>query len=53
MLNVAVKEYNQSIYKTKHSQLKDSPEVGPRIGVEPTNEFPATDDLGVQNLCIY
>jgi len=42
MLNIAMNEYFQSVRKTKHSKLKESPEVDPLTLVEPTNRFPST-----------
>jgi len=30
MLNIAMNEYFQSVRKTKHSKLKESPEADPR-----------------------
>jgi len=44
MLNVIMNEYVQSVSKTKHSELKESPVAGPRTRVEPTNEFQSTAD---------
>ena len=44
MLNIAMNEYFQSVRKTKHSKLKESPETDPRTLVEPTNRFPLTAD---------
>jgi len=32
-------EYGQSICKTQHSKLKESPEVGPHTHKEPSNGF--------------
>lgn len=42
MLNVVKSKYFQLVRKTKRSKLKESPEVGPRIRVEPTNGFPSS-----------
>ena len=42
MLNVITNEYITSVSKTMHSKLKESPVVGPRTHVEPTNGFPST-----------
>src|SRR6218665_2432950 len=36
--------------ETKHSKLKQSPAVGPRTRVEPTNGFPPTDDSSAVNM---
>jgi len=45
MLNIAMNEYFQPVRKTKHSNLKESPEADPRTHVEPTNRFPSTADI--------
>ena len=37
-------EHLQSVRKTKHSKLKESPEADPRTHVEPTNRYPLTAD---------
>jgi len=53
MLNRATNEYQvQSIIKTKHSKLKESPVVGPRTREEPANGFRRQlgDDVDVQSL---
>src|SRR6218665_2864970 len=44
ILNVAMSEYLQSVRKTKHSTLKESPEADPRTHVELTNRYPLTAD---------
>src|SRR6218665_4034742 len=45
MLNVITNENVQSIIKTKHSKLRESPaEVGPRTRVEPGKGFQSTAD---------
>jgi len=44
MLNVIVKEYVQSVCKTKHSKLEESPVVGPHTLVEPANRSLSTAD---------
>ena len=47
MLNVIMNEYFQSFCKTKHSKLKESPEMGPRAHMEPVNGFPLSVDRGL------
>jgi len=44
MLNVVMNKYIHSVFKIKHSKLKESPEAGPHTRVEPTNGFPSTAD---------
>ena len=57
MLNVVMTEYVHIVnlvYKIKHSKLKESPETGPRIRVEPVigSRRPVTDNVDVQKLWI-
>jgi len=51
MLNIAMNEYFQSVRKTKHSKLKESPEATPRTrGTNQEIPFDSSQMIGVQNL---
>jgi len=51
MLNIAVNEYFQSVRKTKHSNLKESPEADPRArGTNQQIPLDRWQMIGVQSL---
>jgi len=51
MLNIAMNEYFQSVRKTKHSKLKESPEADPHTcGTNQQIPLDSWQMIGVQSL---